>query len=42
MGSARGTERSPGVSLGTIVVALVAIQLAVVVVFAWKLHPGLL
>ncbi len=41
MTSARETDRSPGVPLGTIVLALLAIQLGVFVVFAWRLHPGL-
>jgi hypothetical protein len=41
MASARESERSPGVPLGAIVLTLVAIQFAVIAVFAWRLHPGL-
>lgn len=41
MTPSREAQTRRGVPLGTIVLALVAIQAAVVVVFAWKLLPGL-
>jgi hypothetical protein len=41
MTSAREADTRRGVPLGAIVLALLALQVAVIVVFAWRLYPGL-